>query len=89
MKRSMKLVNRKYFQRLLLGLLVFIFLLQLPFSFAILQISRKSVLNNINTSNQTVLEQLHKNYTSVSDNISSLAASIFWRDDMHHTEYHQ
>ena len=31
MKRPVPFVNRKYFQRLLAGLLVFIFLLYLPF----------------------------------------------------------
>ena len=82
MEHKAKFVSRRYFQRLLIGLLVFIFLLQIPLSIAVLRTARKSVLNNINTSNQTVLEQLNKNYDSYASSISSLAASIFWRDDI-------
>lgn len=87
MKRPVPFVNRKYFQRLLAGLLVFIFLLYLPFSLLVLHISRKSILNNINISNQTVLQQLKQNYHSFSDNISSLANSIFWRNDIQRLLY--
>lgn len=87
MKRPVPFVNRKYFQRLLAGLLVFIFLLYLPFSLLVLHISRKSILNNINISNQTVLQQLKQNYHSFSDSISSLANSIFWRNDIQRLLY--
>ena len=87
MKRPVPFVNRKYFQRLLAGLLVFIFLLYLPFSLLVLYISRKSILNNINISNQTVLQQLKQNYHSFSDSISSLANSIFWRNDIQRLLY--
>ena len=82
MNRPAKYVNRKYFQRLLAGLLLFIIVVQLPFSIALQSVSKESVLNNINISNQTVLEQLQKNYSSYSQNISSLTSSIFWRDDI-------
>ena len=82
MNRPSKFVNRKYFQRLLIGFLIFILFLQIPFSFAVLGAAKKSVLNNINTSNQTVLEQLQSNYVSFSESISNLTSSIFWRDDI-------
>lgn len=87
MKRPVPFVNRKYFQRLLSGLLIFIFLLYLPFSFLLMQLSRRSILNNINVANQTVLEQLRQNYSSFSSNVSSLATSIFWRNDIQRLLY--
>lgn len=82
MKHSIRFMDRKYFLRLLITLMVFILLLQIPFSIFVLRISQQSLLNNINVSNQTVLDQLLQNYNSYSSNISSLAATIFWRDDI-------
>jgi len=87
MNRPVPFVNRKYFQRLLAGLLGFIFLLYIPFSLSVLYTSRKSILNNINVTNQTVLQQLKQSYSSFSDSISSLANSIFWRNDIQRLLY--
>ena len=82
MNRPANFVNRKYFQRLLGGLLIFIVVIQVPFSFVLQSTAKKSVLSNINTSNQTVLEQLQKNYVSFSESISNLTSTIFWRSDV-------
>lgn len=87
MEPSVRFMDRKYFLRLLTGLLILVLLLQLPFSLFVFHVSQQSVLNNINVSNQTVLEQLHRNYDSYSSNISNLAASIFWRDDIQRILY--
>lgn len=85
----MPFTSRKYFQRLLAGLLIFIFILYLPFSVLLQRSARKIILNNITSSNQAVLEQLKKNYNSFADNINSLTASIFWRNDIQILLYSQ
>lgn len=86
MKRKVKGI---YYRKILIFLLLFLCGVVIPFTMLLYERAKINVMNNINESNERILDQMNENYQIFSENISSICMSIFFRYDVQKLIYNQ
>lgn len=76
-----------YYKRIIIFMLVFMVGVVMPFTGFLFRASEKNVLERINESNDQVLCQMEYNFKYISENMSSLALSIFSQNDVEEIMY--
>lgn len=69
--------KKHYYKRIILIMIVFSFLLFLPFSFVSYRISQKNILNSINASSRFFLSRINYNYNYFSQTSSKICMESF------------
>ena len=74
--------HKTYYRRILLVMFLFILAVMLPFFILLYHGAKKNMINTINQSNASVMNQMKFNYEYFSENIASLCLSTFFRRDI-------
>ena len=82
MKRRKLKGHKSYYRRILLVMLSFVMVVMIPFAILLYYGAKKNVINIINQSNASVMNQMKFNYEYFSENMASLCLSTFFRRDI-------
>ncbi|HHV10148.1 MAG TPA: helix-turn-helix transcriptional regulator [Clostridiales bacterium] len=87
MKKMFSKVHKSYYRKIVLLMLMFVLVVVLPFTALLYRNAQANMIDNINQSNEQVLNQMKFNYTYFSENISALCLSTYFRYDVNALMY--
>ncbi len=87
MKKIFPKVHKSYYRKIVLLMLVFVLAVVLPFAALLYRNAQANMIDNINQSNEQVLNQMKFNYTYFAENISALCLSTYFRYDVNALMY--
>lgn len=89
LKGLFKIAGPKYYKRIISVFIIFLAVIVIPFAGVTFMVARKNITHSIDSSNQTILNQMKYNYTYFSQAMGNITMSVFYQNDVQALMYNQ